>query len=67
VQAAGPVACAVTDIARSTNVDIVLAFCKAGQMRDLETQMSFIADDSIYHNILRNIAETRSGAVPHKI
>jgi limonene-1,2-epoxide hydrolase len=91
VQAAGPIAGAAKDIAHSKNIDIVLAFCKAGQMRDLETQMSFIADDSIYHNmpdapsvgraqiramlgaflarsdateiIVRNIAETRSGAV----
>jgi limonene-1,2-epoxide hydrolase len=82
---------AAKDISHSQNVDIVLAFCKAGEMRDLETQMSFISDDSIYHNmpddpsvgrgqiramlgafltasdateiIVRNIAETRSGAV----
>jgi limonene-1,2-epoxide hydrolase len=42
---------AAKDISHSQNVDIVLAFCKAGQMRDLETQMSFISDDSIYHNM----------------
>jgi limonene-1,2-epoxide hydrolase len=91
VQATEPKAVAAKDITHSKNIDIVLAFCKAGQMRDLETQMSFITDDSIYHNmpdassvgraqiramlgafrarsdateiIVRNIAETRLGAV----
>jgi limonene-1,2-epoxide hydrolase len=51
VQAAEPTAVAAKDITHSKNIDIVLAFCKAGQMRDLEMQMSFIADDSIYHNM----------------
>jgi limonene-1,2-epoxide hydrolase len=51
VQAAGSLASASSDIAYSENVDIVLAFCKAGQMRNLETQMSFIADDSTYYNM----------------
>jgi limonene-1,2-epoxide hydrolase len=51
VQAAEPTAVAAKDLTHSKNIDIVLAFCKAGQMRDLETQMSFIADDSIYHNM----------------
>jgi limonene-1,2-epoxide hydrolase len=37
--------------ARSKNVDIVLASFRAAQMRDLEKQMSFIAEDSIYHNM----------------
>jgi limonene-1,2-epoxide hydrolase len=51
LQAAESTMDATKDIAHSNNVDIVLAFCRAGQMRDLETQMSFIADDSIYHNM----------------
>jgi len=37
--------------AHSTNIDLILAFCKAGQARDVEGQMKFIAEDSIYHNM----------------
>lgn len=37
--------------AHSKNVEIVLAFCRAGQARDLETQLSYIPDDGIYHNM----------------
>ena len=51
VHAAEPPVGVAKDIVHSKNIDIVLAFCKAGQMRDLETQMSFIADDSTYHNM----------------
>lgn len=51
VQAAESTASAAKDITHSKNIDIVLAICKAAQMRDLETQMSFIADDSTYHNM----------------
>jgi limonene-1,2-epoxide hydrolase len=35
----------------SKNIDVILAYCKAGQDRDLEKQMSFIDEDSIYHNM----------------
>jgi len=35
----------------SKNVELILTFCKAGQDRDLEKQMSFIDEDSIYHNM----------------
>jgi limonene-1,2-epoxide hydrolase len=48
----GPRALAVADgIPRSKNVELILTFCKAGQDRDLEKQMSFIDEDSIYHNM----------------
>jgi len=36
---------------RSTNIALILAFCKAGQARDVEGQMRFIAEDGIYHNM----------------
>jgi limonene-1,2-epoxide hydrolase len=39
------------DIVHSKNLDAVLDFCRAGQNRDLEAQMRFIADDSVYHNM----------------
>ena len=39
------------DIVHSNNLDVVLAFCQAGQNRDLEAQMRFITDDSVYHNM----------------
>jgi limonene-1,2-epoxide hydrolase len=35
----------------SQNVELILTFCKAGQDRDLEKQMSYIDEDSIYHNM----------------
>ena len=35
----------------SKNIDLILTFCKAGQDRDLEKQMSYIDEDSIYHNM----------------
>jgi limonene-1,2-epoxide hydrolase len=34
-----------------SNIDLILTFCKAGQDRDLEKQMSYIDEDSIYHNM----------------
>jgi limonene-1,2-epoxide hydrolase len=37
--------------AQSKNVELILTFCKAGQDRDLDKQMSFIDEDSIYHNM----------------
>ncbi|HTJ65563.1 MAG TPA: limonene-1,2-epoxide hydrolase family protein [Alphaproteobacteria bacterium] len=36
---------------RSNNVELILAFCKAGQDRDVEKQMTFIDEDSTYHNM----------------
>jgi limonene-1,2-epoxide hydrolase len=36
---------------QSKNVEIILAFCKAGQDRDVDRQMSFIDEDSTYHNM----------------
>jgi limonene-1,2-epoxide hydrolase len=39
------------DTPHSKNVELILTFCKAGQDRDLEKQMSFIDEDSIYHNM----------------
>jgi len=36
---------------QSKNVELILTFCKAGQDRDLEKQMSYIDEDSIYHNM----------------
>ena len=50
VLAALPMA-AAAKIAHTKNVDRVLAFCKAGQDRDLDKQMSFIAENAIYHNM----------------
>jgi limonene-1,2-epoxide hydrolase len=35
----------------SKNIDLILTFCKAGQDRDLEKQMSYIGEDSVYHNM----------------
>lgn len=32
----------------SRNIDLILTFCKAGQDRDLEKQVSYIDEDSIY-------------------
>jgi limonene-1,2-epoxide hydrolase len=37
--------------AHSKNIETILAYCTAGQDRDLEKQMSFIDEDSIYHNM----------------
>ncbi len=42
---------AVTAAPHTKNIDTVVAFCKAGQERDLERQMSFILEDSVYHNM----------------
>ena len=64
VQAAEPVASAAKDITHSKNVDIVLSFCKAAQLRDLETQMSFIADDSIYHNMPDDVRGHLAARIP---
>jgi len=37
--------------AQSKNVELILTFCKAGQDRDVEKQMTFIDEDSSYHNM----------------
>ncbi|HLG88427.1 MAG TPA: limonene-1,2-epoxide hydrolase family protein [Alphaproteobacteria bacterium] len=37
--------------APSGAVATILAFCRAGQARDLETQMSYIPENGIYHNM----------------
>ncbi len=37
--------------ASSKNVELVRAFCKAGQDLDLDKQMAFIAENAIYHNM----------------
>ena len=37
--------------AASSAVETILAFCRAGQARDLETQMSYIPENGIYHNM----------------
>ncbi|HEX4505597.1 MAG TPA: limonene-1,2-epoxide hydrolase family protein [Alphaproteobacteria bacterium] len=47
----GSRALAAPDVPRSKNVELILTFCKAGQDRDLEKQMSFIDEDSVYHNM----------------
>ena len=47
----GSRALAAPDAPHSKNVELILTFCKAGQDRDLEKQMSFIDEDSIYHNM----------------
>jgi limonene-1,2-epoxide hydrolase len=39
------------DTSRSANIDVILAFCKAGEMRDVEAQMRFIPEDGVYHNM----------------
>ena len=36
---------------QSKNIEIILAFCKAGQDRDVDKQMTFIDEDSTYHNM----------------
>jgi limonene-1,2-epoxide hydrolase len=36
---------------QSKNIELFLAFCKAGQDRDVEKQMTFIDEDSTYHNM----------------
>ena len=36
---------------QSKNIEIFLTFCKAGQDRDVEKQMTFIDEDSTYHNM----------------
>ena len=47
----GSPALATDSAPHSKNVELILTFCKAGQDRDLEKQMSFIDEDSIYHNM----------------
>lgn len=42
---------AAAQAATGRNVELILAFCKAGQDRDLEKQMSFITQDCVYHNM----------------
>ncbi|HEY1604473.1 MAG TPA: limonene-1,2-epoxide hydrolase family protein [Allosphingosinicella sp.] len=42
---------AAKEIIHSENVDAVLAFCRAAEELDLEAQMHFITDDSVYHNM----------------
>ena len=37
--------------AHSKNIQLILAFCAAGQARDVEGQMKFIPEDGIYHNM----------------
>lgn len=46
-----PAAAATKPAAASKNVEIVRAFCEAGQNLDLEKQMTFIAENAIYHNM----------------
>jgi len=36
---------------QSKNVELILAFCKAGQDRDVDKQMTYIDEDSSYHNM----------------
>ncbi len=36
---------------QSKNIELFLTFCKAGQDRDVEKQMTFIDEDSSYHNM----------------
>ncbi len=48
---ASPTFAAPGEMAHSKNIDLILTFCKAGQDRDLEKQMSYIDEDSIYHNM----------------
>lgn len=45
------VAASAAGAERSANIDVVLAFCKAGEMRDVEAQMRFIPEDGVYHNM----------------
>lgn len=37
--------------AHSKNIALILAFCKAGQGRDVEKQMTYFDEDSVYHNM----------------
>ena len=37
--------------ARSKNVELILAYCRAGNDRNLEGQMRFIPEHGIYHNM----------------
>ena len=36
---------------RSKNIELILAYCKAGNDRNLEGQMRFIPEHGIYHNM----------------
>ena len=36
---------------QSKNVELILTFCKAGADRDVDKQMTFIGEDSTYHNM----------------
>jgi len=49
--ASATTAAAATKATASKNVELVRAFCKAGQDLDLEKQMTFIAENAIYHNM----------------
>lgn len=49
--AASAAPAAAATAASSKNVELVRAFCKAGQDLDLEKQMTFIAENAIYHNM----------------
>ena len=42
---------ALAEAGHSDAVATILAFCKAGAARDLETQMSYIPENGIYHNM----------------
>jgi limonene-1,2-epoxide hydrolase len=48
---ASPEGLAAKPMTHSPNIDLILTFCKAGQDRDLEKQMSYIGEDSVYHNM----------------
>src|ERR1700721_127839 len=45
----------------SKNIDLILTFCKAGQDRNLEKQMSYIDEDSIYHKMRDAPIAARAG------
>jgi len=42
---------AASAASQSKNIELFLTFCKAGQDRDVEKQMTFIDEDSTYHNM----------------
>lgn len=48
---AATAAAASSKASPSKNVELVRAFCQAGQDLDLEKQMTFIAENAIYHNM----------------
>lgn len=46
-----PAAAETKPAASSKNVELVRAFCQAGQELNLERQMTFIAENAVYHNM----------------